>query len=180
MSGSLLPHALLDFTLARASARLETLAQQSIRRGIAAAGRRHAHQSALLEHVAAPEYAPFESDGERSLYSRYVSPSVLSHTTHCVGRRQVPRHRTSPLASVGLFPHAQDRPMTELERRISDLKEVPVVEVCILHSFTILPLMEMNRPKQRRAAPRSLRESFCPCMKTSFRCCLLPSTRRAR
>ncbi|RPD77124.1 hypothetical protein L226DRAFT_360122 [Lentinus tigrinus ALCF2SS1-7] len=42
--------------------------------------------------------------------------------------RQVSRQRASALAAGGLFPHSQDRPLTELEKRIAELKEAPIAE----------------------------------------------------
>ena len=74
MSRALLPHTLLEFTLARASARLETLAQQSARRNPLVHGKRHTQSSAALAHAdAQQDYVPYEGYADRSLYSRCVS-----------------------------------------------------------------------------------------------------------
>ncbi|TBU57213.1 hypothetical protein BD310DRAFT_822029 [Dichomitus squalens] len=111
MSGALLPHALLDFTLSRASARLETLAYQSLRRNASIQGKRYAHQSVSFTEMASSDYLPLGKDG-RSFYSR----------------RQISRQKLSPLESAGLFPYTQDKAVTELEKRIAELKEAPVTE----------------------------------------------------
>ncbi|KAJ8455438.1 hypothetical protein ONZ51_g12455 [Trametes cubensis] len=114
MSGRLLPHALLDLTFARASARLECLAYKSLQSSSSPVIRRHAHQQALLQELppAPTEYLPYDTADDRSLYARRDS-----------GRRE-----RSPLSSGGLFPHSQDGPLTELERRIIELKEMPTSE----------------------------------------------------
>ena len=63
MSGTLLPHGLLDLTLARAAARLDGAAYHSIRRSVVCSARRHAHQSVSLENLTV-------SEGDHSLYAR--------------------------------------------------------------------------------------------------------------
>ncbi|KAI0651175.1 hypothetical protein C8Q79DRAFT_898304 [Trametes meyenii] len=109
MSGRLLPHALLEFTLARASARLESLTAHSIRQNTAVVlGRRFAHQQVAFQDFPAPEYVPLETTDDRSMYASRKSRSVL--------------------ASGRLFPYTQDGPLTELEQRIMELKEDPVQE----------------------------------------------------
>ncbi|KAI0772403.1 hypothetical protein BD413DRAFT_474382 [Trametes elegans] len=108
MSGQLLPHALLDLTLARVSARLESLACTSIRRS-SAITKRHAHYQALLREAPPSDYLP----EDRSMYAR----------------RESSRTASAMLAKGGLFPHSQDSPVTELERRITELKEASVIEV---------------------------------------------------
>ena len=70
MSRTLLPHALIDLTLARASARLELLALQSLPRRSLSSGRRHAHQSALVEEIPGQNHTPYDLYEDRSLYSR--------------------------------------------------------------------------------------------------------------
>ncbi|RDX44062.1 hypothetical protein OH76DRAFT_1446274 [Lentinus brumalis] len=109
MSAVLLPHALLDLTVARIAARLDGAACHKICRSVLCSPRRHAHQSVSLDTLTTPEFSQHVHEGDRSLYAR----------------RQA---RPSALASAGLFPHSQDRPMTELERRIAELKEAPVAE----------------------------------------------------
>ncbi|KAH9894019.1 hypothetical protein C8Q73DRAFT_745662 [Cubamyces lactineus] len=115
MSGRLLPHALLDLTLARASARLECLAYKSLQSHAGRVIRRYAHQQALLQdHPPAPtEYLPYDTASDRSLYAK----------------RDPSRTERTALSSGGLFPHSQDGPLTELEKRILELKELPVSEI---------------------------------------------------
>ncbi|KAI1787345.1 hypothetical protein LXA43DRAFT_714629 [Ganoderma leucocontextum] len=113
MTGALLPHALLDLTLARASARFETVASRCLRHNaFVTAGRRYAHQSVSLENVSPSEYVSLGQQGDRSFYSR----------------RQVSQRSLSALELSPLFPHIPDGSMTELEKRIAELKETPVAE----------------------------------------------------
>ncbi|KAI0369283.1 hypothetical protein BV20DRAFT_968143 [Pilatotrama ljubarskyi] len=112
MSGHL-PHALLELTLARASARLESLAYNSLRRNAVVYARRHAHQQVMLQDAPYPDYAAYESGDDRSLYARRGGASQKAR---------------SALATGGLFPTSQEGPITELERRIMELKETPEVE----------------------------------------------------
>ena len=136
MSGAFLPHALLDLTLARASARLETLASQSLRRNAFILGRRYAHQSVSFADVAPAEYVPLEQQGDRSFYSRYVVPfhDRVQRLTSVLTRRQISRHKPSPVGTPDLFPYGHNKDLTELERRIAELKEEPIAEVCTFAS----------------------------------------------
>lgn len=130
MSGHLLPHALLELTLARANARLEGLACSSLRRQAAVLGRRYTHHQDFLRGSVAPEQVPFEVAEDRSLYAKYVRVSDCPQPTLTfTPRRDSKRNSRSALAMGGLFPHSQDGPITELERRITELKETPVLEV---------------------------------------------------
>ncbi|OSD03651.1 hypothetical protein PYCCODRAFT_1387874 [Trametes coccinea BRFM310] len=106
MSGHLLPHALLDLALARASARLETLACTSLRRNPASIlGRRHAHHQTVVQE-STTSYVPHNSEDDRSLYAR---------------------SRTA-LATGTVFSRSQEGPLSELEKRILELKEVNAPE----------------------------------------------------
>ncbi|KAI0354292.1 hypothetical protein OH77DRAFT_1405482 [Trametes cingulata] len=129
MSGHLLPHALLELTLARASARLDSLAYTSLRRSAVIIGRRHAHQQVMLQEAIYADYTAYESVDDRSLYAR----------------RGASQKARSALATGGLFPVSQDAPMTELERRIMELKETPEVEEAEMKepSYTESELLSM-------------------------------------
>lgn len=85
MSSSLLPHALLDLTLARASMRLEGAAHHGLRRGSLGFPRRFAHHSLPLDTLTSSEYVPYENESDRSLYSRYVVAclSTLRQSSYC-------------------------------------------------------------------------------------------------
>ncbi|KAI0717675.1 hypothetical protein C8T65DRAFT_766373 [Cerioporus squamosus] len=124
MSGIRLPPALLDLTLSRVSARLDGAACHRICRSALCLPRRHAHQSVSLETLTTPEYTPHARDGDRSFYARRQG-------------------RPSALSSAGLFPHSQDRPMTELEKRIAELKEAPVVEPSNIPAYSEAELISM-------------------------------------
>ncbi|KAI0830257.1 hypothetical protein BC628DRAFT_1313732 [Trametes gibbosa] len=112
MSGHLLPQALLDLTLARASARLENLAQRALRRNSGILGRRRVHQDVNTHEAPVTEHISHESGSGRSFYTR----------------RDVSRDARSALATGNLFPRSQEEPISELERRIVELKEAPVSE----------------------------------------------------
>ncbi|CDO70444.1 hypothetical protein BN946_scf184999.g85 [Trametes cinnabarina] len=112
MSGHL-PHALLDLALARASARLEHLACQSLRKNAALTlGRRHAHHQAVLKEAPLPPPTPYDHADDRSLSSS----------------RDSRKRSRSALAAGTLFSRSQDGPLTELEKRILELKEVNAPE----------------------------------------------------
>lgn len=72
-------HALLDLTLARGSAHLETLTSRSFHRtpfALAKVERRYTHQSVSLENASPPQYPLLDQD-DRSFYSRCVIPLAL-------------------------------------------------------------------------------------------------------
>ncbi len=76
------------------------------------------------------DQVPFEVAEDRSLYAKCVRvPHYLLPTLTLISRRDAKRQSRSALAMGGLFPHSQDGPITELERRITELKEAPVLEV---------------------------------------------------
>ena len=75
MSGHL-PHALLELTLARASARLEGIATNAFRRHGAFSWRRHAHQQAFLQDPTVLNNAVMDSPDDRSFYARYVREDI--------------------------------------------------------------------------------------------------------
>lgn len=86
MSAALrLPPTLLDFTFARASARLHLLNSrhpEGLQNGFFAHSRRYAHQSVLLAHRSAPpaHHVPGGSESDQSFYNRsvYNSTAVIS------------------------------------------------------------------------------------------------------
>ncbi|KAI8990403.1 hypothetical protein BD414DRAFT_483529 [Trametes punicea] len=111
MTGHLLPHALLEFTLARASARLEALAYNAVHKHGAVHARRYAHHQAVPRDTF-DTYVAYKATDDRSFYTR----------------RESSKKSRSVLETGGLFPYSQDGPLTELERRIMDLKEAPSAE----------------------------------------------------
>ncbi|KAH9920852.1 uncharacterized protein BXZ73DRAFT_104586 [Epithele typhae] len=103
MSQGLLPHALLDFTLARVSARLERLALR--RSASLATGRRHAHQSAALAHVVPQEY--LEDSDDSILHPAAPADTSIPST---------------------LFPQSTVRAAADLENHLAQVKEQSLVE----------------------------------------------------
>ncbi|KAI0739209.1 hypothetical protein C8Q80DRAFT_1290767 [Daedaleopsis nitida] len=70
--------------------------------------RRHAHHAVALKDPSSSNYVPHDDHADRSLYSR----------------RNI--SRAKPHLAAPLFPHPQHYALSDLERRIAELKEAPI------------------------------------------------------